>query len=401
MSTARSSLSMAATRCDRPVTEVFMTGVTGFLGRQVALRLLRRSDITRLYCLVRASDASEGHARLLKSLGRITSPEEVATLEDGLIALPGDLTAPDLGLGDSARRQVLTSCRVFLHCAADVRFDQTIDDARSRNLVGTQRVAELALCADQVDRFDWVGTAFVAGKRRDTVAESALRHDAGWKNSYEQSKYEAEVWLRDEASALPLTVFRPSIIVGESRTGRTSSYGVLYWPVQIYARGWWRTVVGRADTPIDIVPVDFVADAIVALTGPGQPTGCTYHLAAGPEGSLTVGAIAELLQAYFAGPPARYIEADFFMRWVRPVLDLFLWGKRGRVLKQGGRFFVPYFSGNPAFDVSRTRAALRPFGLEPPQVATYMTTLLDYCVATDFGRKGAPSLGGPSADPPV
>ena len=369
------------------MTEVFITGVTGFLGRQVALRLLRRGDIRKLYCLVRASDTEAGEARLRKSLGRIATPAEVELLCGRVVALPGDLTAPNLGLDESTLGKVRGGCRVFLHCAADVRFNQSIDDARSRNLVGTQRVAQLALSADRVDRFDWVGTAFVAGRRRDRVSESELEHQSGWKNSYEQSKYEAELWLRTEASTLPLTVFRPSIIVGESNTGRTSSFGVLYWPVQIYARGWWRTVVGRADTPIDIVPVDYVADAIAALTGVGQPTGVTYHLAAGPEGSLSVGEIAELLRTYFSGPPARYIDAEFFMRWVRPLLHLFLWGKRGRVLKQGGRFFVPYFSGNPIFDISQTEAALRPLGLEPPQVGDYMTTLLDFCVETDFGRK--------------
>jgi long-chain acyl-CoA synthetase len=371
------------------VTEVFITGVTGFLGRQVALRLLRRADITKLHCLVRAASVEEGETRLRKSLGRIVAAEELESLCRGLVALPGDLTAPDLGLAEEALRAVRRTCRMFLHCAADVRFDQPLDDARERNLKGTQRVAKLALSADQVDRFDWVGTAFVAGLRRDRVLESDFLHEAGWKNSYEQSKYEAERWLRTEATDLPLTVFRPSIIVGESKTGRTSSYGVLYWPVQIYARGWWRTVIGRADTPIDIVPVDYVADAIAALTGPGQPTGRTYHLAAGPEGSLSVGAIADLCRSYFSGPKARYIDAEFFMRWLRPILHLFLWGKRGRVLKQGGRFFVPYFSGNPIFDVSQTRTALRPFGLEPPQVVNYMTTLLDYCVSTDFGRREA------------
>jgi len=378
------------------VTEAFITGVTGFLGRQVALRLLRRGDITRLYCLVRASDTAAGETRLRKSLGRVAPSEELDRLCRDVVAVPGDLTAPDLGLDESALAKVRADCRIFLHCAADVRFNQSMDDARSRNLIGTQRVAQLALSADQVERFDWVGTAFVAGRRRDRVSESELEHESGWKNSYEQSKYEAEIWLRTAAASLPLTVFRPSIIVGESNTGRTSSFGVLYWPVQIYARGWWRTVVGRADTPIDIVPVDYVADAIAALTSPGQPTGATYHLAAGPEGSLSVGEIAELLRVYFSGPPARYIDAEFFMRWVRPLLHLFLWGKRGRVLKQGGRFFVPYFSGNPTFDISQTEAALRPLGLEPPQVRDYMTTLLDFCVETDFGRKDPPE-GGPSA----
>ena len=393
----RSFRSMAVSRCDGRVTEVFITGVTGFLGRQVALRLLRRPDVERLHCLVRASSQQEGRERLLRSLGRVAESEELAAHESSLVVLLGDLTVDGLGLVPEARQRVIQNCRTFVHCAADVRFNQDIEDARSRNLYGTQRVVRLAMEVHQLDRFDWVGTAFVAGKRRDLVGESQLQHAEGWKNSYEQSKYEAEMWLREQGDALPLSVFRPSIIVGESSTGRTSNYGVLYWPVQVYARGWWRTVVGRPDTPVDIVPVDFVADAIVALSGPKQPVGRTYHLAAGPDGSLTIDEIGRLLQHYFKGRPPRYIDADFFMRWLRPVLDLFLWGKRGRVLKQGGRFFVPYFAGNPSFEVESTHSALAAFGIEPPRVEAYMTTLLDYCVATDFGRKPPPALPEPSS----
>ena len=376
------------------MTDVFITGATGFLGRHVALGLLGRDDVESIYCLVRADDAAHGQERLLRSLARIVGAEEAARVATRCIAVPGDLTRDGLGLSSEDHARVTEHCSVFVHSAADVRFNQPLEEARARNVKGTQRVVALARAAHRLERFDWVGTAFVAGLRRDRVLESEIEHAAGWKNSYEQSKYEAEIWLREHGDDLPLTVFRPSVIVGESTTGRTSNFGMLYWPVQVYARGWWRTIVGRPDTPVDIVPVDFVAAAIVALSAPGQPVGETYHLAAGPEGSRTIAQIAATMQQYFSGRRPRYIDAAFFMRWVRPILDLFIWGKRGRVLKQGGRFFVPYFAGNPVFDVTVSHPRLAALGVDLPDVQDYMKTLLDYCVATDFGRRSLPEPTG-------
>ena len=369
------------------MSDVFLTGATGFLGRHIARRLLLRADEPTVYCLVRADDDEAAAARLRRSIGRVASLKELEDWAGRFQALRGDLTEVDLGLSPEQLAAIRERCTQVIHSAADVRFNQPIEEARSRNLGGTQNVAALASSLRDLRRFDWVGTTFVAGRREDRVLESDLEHEAGFRNSYEQSKYEAEQWLRSKADELKLTVFRPSIIVGDSATGKTSNYGVLYWPVQVYAKGYWRTVVGRPDTPIDLVPVDFVADALCALSGPGQPVGGTYQLAAGPEGSLRIDEIAEMLRSYFDGPRVRYVDPDFFMRWVRPGLDLFLWGKRGRVLKAGGQFFVPYFSGNPLFDVTETRAALEPLGIRPPEVRTYMTTLLSWCTATDFGRR--------------
>lgn len=386
------------------MSTIFITGITGFLGRHVAARMLRRDDLDRLLCLVRCDDPAHGLERVVDSLARVLPRDEARALEGRITAMPGDLCKEGLGLSPQDREIVVSSSQAVLHCAADVRFNQDIEDARQRNVFGSRQVAELARAAHQagvLKRFDWVGTAFIAGLRRDLARESELVHDEGWKNSYEQSKYEAEVLLREEFSDLPLTVLRPSVIVGESTTGETSNFGMLYWPVQLYARGWWRTVVGRPDTPVDLVPVDFVADAIEFLTRPGSAHGLTYHLAAGPEGSLTIAELAAICQEYFGGPAARYIGADTFMRWVRPFVDLFIWGKKRRVIQSGGRFFIPYFEGNPRFDTSVARAALLGSGIAAPSVRDYMTVLLDYCVATDFGRVSAPDKepGGSAPGP--
>jgi nucleoside-diphosphate-sugar epimerase len=376
------------------VSDVFLTGVTGFLGRYLAVRLLDRASVDRLVCLVRATDPDHGRARVLRSLGR-AAPDRACALLGRIDVVTGDLVADGLGLHPADRRRIAAGCRHFIHSAADVRFDQPLDDARSRNVQGTLRVLELARQVDGLERFDYVGTAFVAGRRTDLVREDELEHEAGWKNTYEQSKYEAELALRTQAGGLPLTVFRPSIVVGESASGATTNFGMLYWPIQLYAKGWWRTVVGRPEVPVDFVPVDFVADAFDQLTRPGRPVGATYHLAAGPDGARRIEQLAALCQRWFDGPPARHVDPSFFMRWVRPLVDLFLLGRRGRVVREGGRFFVPYFSGNPLFDVSTTRAALADSGLAIPDVEDYFDNLLDYCVRTDFGKRpeGAPTVG--------
>lgn len=376
------------------MSDALLTGATGFVGRHLAARLLRGDHVDRLLCLVRAADEAEGRARVEASLRRVV--DDAAPLMARIEAVPGDLLAPRFGWSDAEWTERAGRCARILHAAADVRFDQDLDDARTRNVGGTQRVVELARAAADAGvlrRLDHVSTAFVAGLRRGLVLEDELVHDAGFKNAYEQSKNEAEQWLAVHAGGLPLSVFRPSIVVGESRTGQTSNFGMLYWPMKLYARGWWRTVVGAPETTVDLVPVDFVADAIVAMTARGQPVGGTVHVAAGPDGQRTIAQLAALARSFFGGPPVRYVDPDFFLRWLRPLVDPLLWGRRGQAIKSGGRFFVPYFAGNPTFDVRNLRERLAG-RVVAPSVEDYLSTLMAYARDTDFGRREDGAAGG-------
>ena len=213
-----------------------------------------------------------------------------------MVAIAGDVVEPELGLtlGD---RNTLAQVDRILHCAASVSFALPLAEARAINVIGTERLLALARSLPRLQRFDAVSTAYVAGCRTSRILESELDHDAGFHSSYEQSKNESEQVLRRAMLDLPITVRRPSIVVGDSRTGRTGAWKVLYWTLKIVARGFLPVIPHDPEGKLDIVPVDFVADAIFALANDPETIGRTYHLAAGPDRDAFLG---ELTAAVFA-----------------------------------------------------------------------------------------------------
>ncbi len=125
--------------------------------------------------------------------------------------------------------------------------------------------------------------------------------------------------MRSRLSSMPGVILRPSIIVGDSRTGVTSSFKMMYWPLKIYARRLWRTVPGYPDAVLDIVPVDFVAAAVARLAFDEAALGNTVHLCAGPRGSATIQQIASRAAEFFDAPEARYVDPKLFFAAIRPL----------------------------------------------------------------------------------
>jgi long-chain acyl-CoA synthetase len=273
-----------------------------------------------------------------------------------------------------------------IHSAATVRFDHSIGEARRINVEGTRRVLDFAAAAPNLRSLAYVGTAYVAGERNDLVREDELSIGQGYRNTYEQTKAEAEALVRSRLGSLPGVILRPSIIVGDSRTGVTSSFKMMYWPLKIYARGLWRTVPGYPDAVLDIVPVDFVAASVARAAFDPAAIGSTLHLCAGPRGSATIQQIASRAKEFFHGPEPRYVEPKLFFAVVRPILFMALWGKKRRVLRDG-RAYRDYFTMRMQFDTTNAERLLEPAGVRPPQVLDYLDRLFNYCVESEWGRK--------------
>ena len=362
----------------------FLTGATGFLGQHLAAALL--GEGRDLVVLARGRNAEEATRRVRETVpgaGNGLAPER-------LRVCLGSLEAPGLGLSPADRDLVLSRCDELIHCGANVRFDLPLEAARAVNLEGTRGVLALARERQRrtgLRRMHHVSTAFVAGNRTDLVAEDELDARLGHKNSYEQSKFESEVEVRRAAADLPITVYRPSIVVGDSASGATSSFNAFYWPVKIFALGIWRTCPGRADTSLDLVPVDFVVEAMLHLGRRDDSAGRCFHIAAGPEGAVTLGEICNSLHRFFPRrKPVRFVDPDWWLRYVQPVLKRVSLGAIRRVL-QTGEYYVPYFSRNPRFDDRGARDLLAGSGIVAPSVLDYAETLFRYCVESDWGRR--------------
>jgi thioester reductase-like protein len=357
---------------------ILATGATGFLGVQLVRELLDRQPHATLALLIRDRAGQSGRQRA----DAMIPPAQRSRVQ----IYSGDVSRSNCGLDAAAYQRLSAETTRVIHSAATVRFDHSLSEARGINVEGTRRVLDFAAGMRQLRSFAYVGTAYVAGERSGLVRENELAVGQSYRNTYEQTKAEAEALVQSRLGSLPGVILRPSIIVGDSRTGVTSSFKMMYWPLKIYARGLWRTVPGYPDAVLDIVPVDYVAAAVARLVFDETAIGNTVHLCAGPRGSATIQQIARRAMEYFHAPEPRFVDPRLFFAAVRPLLWLLLWGRKRRVLRDG-RAYRDYFTMKMQFDTSNAQRLLTPAGVEPPPVLDYLDRLFHYCVASEWGRK--------------
>jgi thioester reductase-like protein len=363
--------------------DVLITGATGFLGMELMARLLEDGD-RRVWALVRAPDQASADARVWETLASLVpDPDSYA---DRVQAVAGDLLQPGLGLSPRRRDELAEHVDEVIHSAASVSFSLPLAEARAINVAGTRRVLELAVWIQRrggLHRFAHVSTAFVAGTHRGVFGEHDLERNQGFNNTYERSKWEAEVVVRAHRARVPVQVFRPSIVVGDERSGWTPSFNVIYTPLRAYAAGTLRMVPARRSAPVDIVPVSYVARAILGLADAGA--GKTFTLAAGPD-AASVGELIDHAAAYLDRAPVRSLAPGLYRRAVHPLLLRRANPAQRRWLERGEVFF-PYFASKVRFDVSAARAALEPVDIRVPRVDVYLDRLLEFAVRANWGRR--------------
>lgn len=368
---------------------ILITGATGFVGMELLARYLERTDRT-VVALVRAADEAQARARLLAAAERVL-PGSHHHHHDRLVAVPGDVTLPDLGLDRRRWHALAGEVEEIVHAAASVSFTLGPAESRAINVDGTRRMLRLAHACERrrgLHRFSYVSTAYVAGCHRGTFAEHDLDVGQRFRNAYEQTKHEAETLVRAEAGRLPVQVFRPSIVVGEEDTGWTPAFNVIYWPMRAFSRGVYSAVPARRRSPVDVVSISYVADAIFALSARDDGVGETYALAAGPRAS-TVGELLELSAAAFDRPAPRTVPQGVYRRAVHPILLRRAEPARRAALEASEAFF-PYYAMRQRFDTATAAARLEPLGIRPAPLADYFDRLVAYAQRARWGKDPLP-----------
>ncbi len=364
---------------------IFITGATGFLGMVVLARYLDLTD-RRIFALVRAESDRQAAARVQRTLLQLFGNGH--GYAQRVVAVRGDVTRPGLGIGRD-RYEIAERIDEIVHAAATVSFNLGLESSRATNVEGTRQLMQFAALTHArggLRRVSHISTAYVAGEHAGCFSEDDLDVGQGFRNGYERSKFEAEQLVASWRHRLPITVLRPGIIMGERVSGWTASFNVLYWPLRAFARGAYTALPGRPDSPVDVVPVDYVADAVYALSQAPDAEDATFHLTAG-EHTSTVAELASLAGSFFGRPAPRLIDPSLYRRVLHPLLVRTANDERSRRALRRSEMFFPYFAMRTDFDDRRTRIALRGTGIRLTPLRDYFERLMRFALAADWGRR--------------
>ena len=370
-----------------------VTGVTGFVGSHLAYRLLK--DGHHVTALVRGGKNASARDRVIEVLGEVSgSTDNIRLHLDRLDVLEGDISRPLLGLDEESLRRTASRTDEVWHCAASLAFtDEERDEIFQMNVGGTQKVLDLVQ-QTAARRLHHVSTAYIAGTK-ELAKESEIHTGQTFRNAYEASKCEAEL-LVTEAHAkglLTSTIYRPSIVIGDSVTGRATHFHGVYAFIRGLFTGASRLrrrsqsngqvhlpvrVLGRMTTTLNFVPIDYVVNGMVHIGNQPASAGSAYHLA-NPyptPNDLWLPNICRLLgvtgvelvdQSVFDRHPATRMEASFQKQMA---------------------FYYMYLQGEPMFDCSRTLDALKGTGIECPRVTVeFIERIVGWYV--DYLKAGA------------
>jgi thioester reductase-like protein len=343
---------------------IFMTGFPGFIAGRLLERLV--ASETQYFLLVQPQFVEKAMEELEEIADATGTPLE------SFVIVEGDITKPDLGLSAEDLETIQFETTDVFHLAAAYDLAVARDVAFKVNLEGTRNVNRLVASVKNLKRYNYVSTCYVAGKRTGVILESELEHDAGFRNFYEETKYLAEIEVEKLKSTLPVTIFRPSVVVGDSRDGATAKYDGIYYLINYLRRApsLLRLVnVGNQDVRLNLVPVDFVVEGIAALARDKESIGKTVALA--DPAPLTTAEIFDVIARDLSGRKSEFTLPRKTAEW-------FLWTGVSPMVTGLPHHGVPYFFLSQTYDTKVADRLLARHDIACPRFDSYVEKLIDF-----------------------
>jgi nucleoside-diphosphate-sugar epimerase len=343
---------------------IFLTGFPGFIASRLLRQLAREGG--RFLLLVQPAFAERARQEL-ESIAQ----ESGRPISDFLL-LSGDITEPHLGLSLADLETARAESTIVFHLAAIYDLAVARDQGLRVNVEGTRNVNEFARSLPQLRHYHYVSTCYVAGKRTGRILETELRHEAGFRNYYEETKHLAELEVDALKGELPVTIHRPSVVCGDSRSGETAKFDGIYYLIHYVLKS--PSVlstfnIGNSDVALNLVPVDFVVAAMSALARDPLAIGKTIQLA--DPAPLSTRELFNAISRCIAGResrltlPASLVHTSLMLPLAPKITDL-------------PHSAVPYFFLKQTYDTTQATALLKPHGIICPRFESYVQTIIDY-----------------------
>jgi nucleoside-diphosphate-sugar epimerase len=343
---------------------IFLTGFPGFIAGRLVERLAKPD--TQFFLLVQSPFLKKA----MHDVEEIAREAQVPLENFALIE--GDITRKNLGIADEDLADVERETTDVYHLAAIYDLAVPRDIALLINVRGTKNVNEFVKTLPGLRRYNYISTCYVAGKREGEIMETELEHDAGFRNFYEETKYLAEMEVEKLKSEFPVTIFRPSVVVGDSRTGETAKYDGIYYLIQYLRKSpaLLRFInVGNPNVKLNLVPVDFVVEAIATLAKDENAIGKTIALA-DPNPLTTEQLFEEIVEAMtgkksVVKPPPALVEKSLLLPFSPTITGL----------PHSG---VPYFFLSQTYNTRVADELLSAHGINCPNFSSYVKNLLRF-----------------------
>ncbi|GAB4302030.1 MAG: hypothetical protein Kow0090_17560 [Myxococcota bacterium] len=252
----------------------FVTGYPSLVTRRLVYELLARERECTVTALVREKFVAEAKTYISKYL----SPD----MQKRLSVVTGDIVNMHLGLSSDEYTLLIENTTDVYHLAT-ISY-RGVDEKTMRlvNVYGTRNMLEFADDCRNLSRFNYFSTCFVSGDRVGVIREEELDSGQRFRNAFERTKYEAELLVRHHSNKTPISIYRPSIVIGDSRTGEIDRFSEPYYIAIAMIGSPIRTplpLVGDGSAPLNIVPADYVVRAMHKLSQIPETVGKTFHLA--------------------------------------------------------------------------------------------------------------------------
>lgn len=380
---------------------IFLTGATGLVGGGILQYLAGYRNVC-LYVLIRAENQNELLQRFYNLLFELDL-DRVASR--AIYPVRGDICIANLGLAPPMADQLALEVTDVIHCASDVNFRRSIGEARKVNLLGVINLMGLISRWRKVDKIAHLSTIQVAGQRTGMIYEKELFHSSGFVNSYEQSKYEAEVYLRGLMSDLPIAVYRASGLVGDSRTGCVRQFNWLHQLLRLYSNNLLPILPGDPDLRVNLTPIDWLVETFLYIFSERFEPGMTYHMAAGKGDSLTIREIVDLTHRCLTQSPyargrkprlPQIVDRETYLN-LQDQSSNSVQQSRVKSLHSLMSDFIPQWFLPKTFDLTNLHNVLTGSRHSLPDIKAYYPRIIDYCLQSNWGRvKVQPVISSPS-----